>query len=154
MSKKRLIITIVGWLLIFTTLFLLMCSCSPVKRLQRMQQNNPYLFKRYQDTVKIYDTTKLTILPIYADTAVNMNRLFDTVTIYKDHLKIKVWQKTDTLYIEGKTDTLVKTITKEIAVPVIKYITPPPLKKSFPWKWLFVAAIALFAIYGIYLFKK
>ncbi len=73
-----------------------------------MVKNHPWLLTTdtliIKDTIR--DTIRITIPEIRVDTVVKVDQLFDTVTITKDRLKVKVWRVNDKVYINGKCDTV------------------------------------------------
>jgi len=93
-------------------LLLMLISCSPQRRLQRLVVRHPEL--RLTDTVLVADT--LFTAAITADTAIPLTRLIDTVVIACDKLEIKLVKIRDTIHVTGtcKADTIVR----EVRVPV------------------------------------
>lgn len=73
-----------------------------------MVKNHPWLLTTdtliIKDTIR--DTIRITIPEVRVDTVVKVDQLFDTVTITKDRLKVKVWRVNDKVYINGKCDTV------------------------------------------------
>lgn len=73
-----------------------------------MVKNHPWLLTTdtliINDTIR--DTIRITIPEVRVDTVVKVDQLFDTVTITKDRLKVKVWRVNDKVYINGKCDTV------------------------------------------------
>jgi hypothetical protein len=71
-------------------------------------KNHPWLLTTdtliIKDTIR--DTIRITIPEVRVDTVVKVDQLFDTVTITKDRLKVKVWRVNDKVYINGKCDTV------------------------------------------------
>jgi hypothetical protein len=71
-------------------------------------KNHPYLLTTdtliIKDTIR--DTIRITIPEVRVDTVVKVDQLYDTVTIIKDRLKVKVWRVDDKVYINGKCDTV------------------------------------------------
>ena len=57
-----------------------------------------------KDTIR--DTIRITIPEVRVDTVVKVDQLYDTITITKDRLKVKVWRVDDKVYINGKCDTV------------------------------------------------
>lgn len=117
-------------LLIILSLILLY-SCSPSKRLSRLVKNHPELIK--SDTVLVSDTTIINAIRI--DTTFKNVISIDTITIVKDKLIIKYFNRGDSIFIDGevKTDTIIK----EIPVTVNSV---EPMKEVHVTKWYDVAA--------------
>ena len=73
-----------------------------------MVKNHPWLLTTdtliIKDTIR--DTIRITIPEVRVDTVVKVDQLYDTVTITKDRLKVKVWRVDDKVYINGKCDTV------------------------------------------------
>ena len=99
------------------------------------------------DTLRITDTviTKL----VQTDTVFNIHKIRDTLTIFKDKIRVKYFYNTkdSTIYIQGKclSDTIIKTI----SVPFEKYI----FKLDFlpVWlKWLSLVLLCLFVLGFLY----
>jgi hypothetical protein len=71
-------------------------------------KNHPWLLTTdtliIKDTIR--DTIRITIPEVRVDTVVKVDQLYDTVTITKDRLKVKVWRVDDKVYINGKCDTV------------------------------------------------
>jgi len=95
-------------------LLLMLASCSPQRRLERLVEHHPEL--RIADTLLIRDT--IITLPVVADTALSIMRLTDTVTISRDRLEIKLVRLNDTIHIKGKCKA--DTIVRELRIPVEK----------------------------------
>ncbi len=95
-------------------LLLMLSSCSPQRRLERLVAHHPEL--RMADTLLVRDT--IITLPVVADTALSIMRLTDTVTISRDRLEIKLVRINDTIHIKGKCKT--DTIVRELRIPVEK----------------------------------
>lgn len=73
-----------------------------------MVKNHPWLLTTdtliIKDTIR--DTIRITIPEVRVDTVVKVDQLYDTITITKDRLKVKVWRVDDKVYINGKCDTV------------------------------------------------
>jgi hypothetical protein len=131
-------------------LIVVMASCSPIKRFNRLVDKHPYLLTI--DTVYVHDTVSVIVPEVKHDTAFIETELHDTVFIEKERLKIKLWEKHDTIYVEGECegDTIVKTI--EIPVPV-KYYETSKWWHKIPW-WVYLLAIAGTLYYLYKRFRK
>ena len=116
-------------------LFLIcMVGCSPQKRLDRLVEKHPYLFKSRIDTV--VDTVVIITPTVKTDTIFS-SVPGDTVTITKDKLTVKyVKLAGDSVYIEGecKSDTVVK---------VVKLPCEQLVVESNPYKRLFGKTIMI-----------
>jgi len=118
--------------LIFT--LILLASCSPQKRLHRLVKKHPELTQL--DTIKIKDTV---IVPgINIDTVFHSSLLYDTVTITKENLQIKLIEINDTIYLNAdvKADTVI--IERKIPVEKIIYVEPEKWWVRFWWVFLLV----------------
>ena len=127
----------IGWI---------MFSCAPIKRHDRIVRKYPFVHK--QDTIRLVDTVRITIPEVRVDTVTTLERLIDTLVIEKENLKVKIWRipQTDSVYIQGKCDTI--TVEKVLIrkVPVTIYENG----KSWP-KWLALLipmTILAFAFYS------
>lgn len=115
-------------------LLFLVISCTPQRRFNRLVKKYPYLLTAdtlvVKDTVR--DTIRITVPEVSVDTIVNAKDLYDTVTIEKDRVKIKVWRVKDRVYINGKCDTIYieKPIERIVYRKIpIKYYEKNPLYK-------------------------
>jgi len=105
----------------YIIIILLLSSCSPQKRLNRLVKKHPELIK--VDTLSVHDTIHTET--IKADTVFKDTTYFtllrDTITVVNDRLTIRQYHYRDSIFIEGecKGDTLVR----EIRVPY-KYVQP------------------------------
>ena len=114
---------------IFLTLMIL-ASCGPQKRLNRLLDNHPYLAQK--DTVKQMDTVKVTVPGVQSDSSFSITHLEnDTVYIHEKQLKIKTFIHNDTVFISGECDTITKTVIREVKIPYDKFI----YKKNDSWRW-------------------
>lgn len=117
-------------------------SCSPSKRLQKLILRHPELVK--SDTTYISDTT--VINQIRVDTAFKNEISRDTITITKERLTIKYFNRGDTIFWSSKVeaDTIIKLIP-------VKVDTVSPAKETFKIKWyhkvgVFFLCLLAFAI--------
>jgi hypothetical protein len=96
--------------------FLILVSCSPVKRFHRLIERNPELITT--DSITLVDTVQIVIPKVEVDTVVKVENLRDTITIQKEQLTVKVWMKGDEVFIEGECDTVIvdRIITRKIPV--------------------------------------
>jgi hypothetical protein len=95
-------------IILYIILSIGLLSCSPKQRFNRLVKNHPWLLTTdtliIKDTIR--DTIRITIPEVRVDTVVKVDQLYDTVTITKDRLKVKVWRVNDKVYINGKCDTV------------------------------------------------
>ena len=90
----------------------ILVSCSPQKRLNRLIERNPELMT--VDTLR--DTVTVIVPEVKIDTFLTLTNLLDTVYITEDRLKIKTIYKDNKIYIEGKCDTDTVEVIREIPV--------------------------------------
>lgn len=126
--------------IIIGILCLCLYSCSPSKRLRRLIRNHPELLVR--DTIRFTDT--VITQAIRTDTAFLARRLLtDTVTIYKDRLRIQLHQVRDSIFVSAQVAA--DTIVKHHRVPVDRIIY-----KDIPWRlawyWVLVSLVCGVAI--------
>lgn len=149
---------IIFWALVFLLIGMLL-ACSPIKRLERFQKNNPSLFDHKNDTITVKDTIRIVVPGANVDTVVSLSRLKDTLYVNKNQLHVKVIRiKGDSVYISGKCDTVIKTVIREVKVPFSKYNVYQVKRSIFSnWKTkLIILILLIFAgavVYEKY-FKK
>jgi len=127
----------------YLLIILLLASCSPVKRFNRLIEKHPELL--VQDTLLIYDTITLYVPEVRTDTVVTLKELIDTVTLTKDRVTVKTWYvpKEKKVYIQGKCDPIYITKIIERKVPVYYY-------EKYPlWKKLINILLTIFIIFVI-----
>lgn len=93
----------------FLILSLIIISCSPQRRFDRLIKKNPWLLTKdtlfIKDTIR--DTIRINIPEVRVDTVVEYIDLFDTIYLEKEQLKVKVWMdRYNKVYIQGKCDTI------------------------------------------------
>lgn len=93
----------------FLILSLIIISCSPQRRFDRLIKKNPWLLTKdtlfIKDTIR--DTIRINIPEVRVDTVVEYIDLFDTIYLEKEQLKVKVWMdRYNKVYIQGKCDTV------------------------------------------------
>lgn len=115
---------------------LIIFSCSPQRRFDRLIKKHPELLTKDTLYVKdtIHDTIRIKIPEVHVDTVVEYEKLYDTIYLEKDQLKVKVWMDREKkVYIQGKCDTvyIVKPYTKivERKIPIRYYEKTPWYKK-------------------------
>ena len=127
-------------------LILLIASCSPQKRLTRLQQCYPYLF----DTTTTIDTLEIIIPKV--DTFVSTWQVNDTI-IYHDSLKqwtIKEYYFRDTVRIFYKSRPCTTIVQRQVE----KIVNTPDQKKSYNWENILLIVLGIFALaFLIKLFK-
>ncbi len=113
-------------------LSLIIISCTPQRRFDRLIKKNPWLLTkdtiRIKDTIR--DTIRITVPEVKVDTVVEYETLYDTIFLKKDQLKVKVWMDREKkVYIQGKCDTvyIVKPYEKivERKIPIRYYEKTP-----------------------------
>ena len=139
-------------------LLLVIIACTPQRRFDRLVKKYPYLLTNDSIVIKdtIRDTIRITIPDVQVDTIVSIKELYDTVTIEKDRIKVKVWRVKDKVYINGKCDTIY--IEKPIERIVYRKI-PIKIYEKTPWYKTLLNNILgilliLLVIYTIYKFIK
>lgn len=93
----------------FIIILLIIYSCSPQRRFDRLIKRHPWLLTKdtlyVKDTIR--DTIRITIPEVRVDTVVDYKTLFDTVYLKNDRIDVKVWaDKDNKVYIQGKCDTV------------------------------------------------
>jgi hypothetical protein len=113
-------------------LLFVIIACTPQRRFDRLVKKHPYLLTSDTLIVKdtIRDTIRITIPEVEIDTVVDAYKLYDTITLYKDRIKVKVWRVKDKVYISGKCDTIY--IEKPIERVVYRKI-PIKIYEKTPW---------------------
>lgn len=139
-------------------LLLVIIACTPQRRFDRLVKKYPYLLTNDSIVIKdtIRDTIRITIPEVEVDTVVTIKELYDTITIEKDRIKVKVWRVKDKVYINGKCDTIY--IEKPIERIVYRKI-PIKIYEKTPWYKTLLNNILgilliLLVIYTIYKFIK
>ena len=123
-------------------LLLLLVSCTPVKRFNRLIDRHPYLITT--DSTTLHDTVKVEVPQVRVDTLFHTSLLHDTVTIEKERLKVKLWRLNDTIYADAKCDSVIVEKVREVKVPIKYY------KKSNKTNLIIILAalIITLLIYG------
>lgn len=85
---------------------LLICACTPEKKLRRILSRHPELIRT--DTIWQRDTT--IIKEIRADTVFSNSSSRDTIVLQKDRLTIRYYHTRDSVYLQGECagDTIYK----------------------------------------------
>lgn len=122
-------------LISFLLVIIVLISCTPEKRLKRFKNKYPYLF--YSEKVIIRDT--VITKEIQTDTLFSIK--FDTISIEKDNLQIKLIKQDTLIYLQAKVSEDTIYIQKEVEVIKDKLIQQP--KKVNIWIFLFIFSTIL-----------
>jgi hypothetical protein len=127
-------------------LILLLSSCSPQYRLNRLLARHPEL--KIPDTLFIRDSV---IVPqVQADTMFDLKTIRDTVIIQKDRLQVKLSRIHDTLFLTGKCKGDTVYINRKIPVEKIKIVKPDKLDNfisKLPWIVIGLICLILFFLF-------
>jgi len=138
-------------LIIGLTSALLVISCTPQRRLEKLLERHPELTTR--DTIHVSDTL---ITPgVTADTSLLLAHLPDTVFIQKDRLRMELVRLHDTLLVSGSClpDTIIRRL--EIPVEKIKLVKPDKtamLIGKLPW--IMAGLIAVTLALTLFIFRR
>ena len=131
----------------YIIIILLLSSCSPQKRLNRLVKKHPELIK--VDTLSVHDTIHIETIKadtVFKDTTF-LRLLRDTITVVNDRLRINTYHYRDSIFIEG--ECIGDTIIREIRVPY-KYIQPVTKTKTPAYMIIvLVGLIILLILLGI-----
>jgi hypothetical protein len=134
-------------------LLLLLSSCTPQRRLERLLKKHPELTN--VDSVVIRDTIRIIVPKVRIDTVVNIEELWDTIYLEKDQLAVKVWRdRYNKVYIQGQCDTVFVEKIIDRKVPVKIYEETPLWKKVFYWILAIIIAFLAFYIIVNAIFRK
>lgn len=143
------------WLLIGILIALLL-SCSPVKRLNRLHKNHPYLFEAKMDTILHRDTIEVVVPGMRMDTAVHISKLEKAVSIKKNGVTTTLWKNGDTLSVETTAEPKKLNVPYEAKIPYTKYeVEETPF--AFPDLFIKIALFILLIIFIallLYIAKK
>ena len=137
--------------LFYISLIVLLFSCSPQKRLNRLIKKHPELVKIdtivVRDTIR--DTVNITTNLTRVDTIFSFNQVFDTITITKDNLTVRYYHDTvhDKVYISGECDTIWVEVPYE---RIVEYKVPCDnvvVEENIQW-WYWLLLLLLFLIAG------
>lgn len=116
---------------------IVLSSCSPIKRHNRIVKKFPYVHT--VDSVVLIDTVRIKTDAVYSDTVTLIERLKDTVTIQKDNLKVRVYTIKDSVYINGKCDTIFIDKIIERTIPVVHTKANP-----FKYWWIILVLTCIY----------
>ena len=137
----------------FLLLILLLSSCSPQYRLNRLLALHPEL--KIPDTLFIRDSV---IVPqVQVDTILDFKTIRDTVVIQKDRLQIKLSKIHDTLFLPGKCKGDTVYINRKIPVEKIKIVKPDYLDNfisKLPWIVIGLICLVLLFVFIRWLPKR
>lgn len=141
------------WLVIIAALAALcsLGSCTPGERIQRICKKHPEVCKRDTQWITLRDTFMIPAKVI--DTIFKPHTLHDTLILQKDHFTIKYFYNTkdSTVYLAGKTDTIVKVIEKR--VPVTEQINVEA-KEGLRWYfWVLFGVAGTLALIVIWKYR-
>lgn len=124
----------------YLVILLLLASCTPQKRLDRLIRRHPELVR--VDSVKIVDT--VITQEVSVDTMRVMNT-YDTFIVNRDRLTVQVIRHQDSIYVFGKcaADTVV--IERNVPVRVVEASTDEGVLKWVAPVVLVVMMLMLFA---------
>ena len=131
----------------YLCLILILFSCSPIKRHQRLVRKYPFVHT--VDSVKLIDTIRLTTNKVISDTVIHESLLFDTIILTKDNLSIRVLKIRDSIYINGQCDTIFIDKIIERTIPVKYYET-----KNKVNTYLLICLISLALLIVFYVLNK
>ncbi len=127
-------------------LLLLLASCSPQHRLNRLLALHPEL--KTPDTLFIKDSV---IIPqIQVDTILDFKTIRDTVIIQKDRFQVKLSRIHDTLFLTGKCKGDTVYINRKIPVEKIKIVKPDHFDNfisKLPWIVIGLICLILFFVF-------
>ena len=140
-------------------LILLLTSCSPQKRLNRLVKKHPELVSTQVITIRdtIKDTISVVTTRVEHDTIFNFLEVHDTLIIQRDNLKIKYFYDTikQQVYIAGECDTIFLDVPYEV---IVEYEVPCDrllVQEKSDW-WIYILiGIGVFILLFLYKhFKK
>lgn len=123
----------------------LIVGCSPIKRMNRLIDMYPEL--AFVDTIYIQDT--FITESIHVDTHFSQTRLTDTVFIERENIKIRIWEKYDTIYLNADVESDTIIVTKTVTVEKIKYVEKANFLDAINNNWWIWLIIILLIILGI-----
>jgi hypothetical protein len=136
----------------YLLIILLLASCSPTKRFNRLIDKYPYLITT--DSITVHDTIRIVVPEVKVDTVVKVSSLLDTIYLQQDQLTVKVWMKGDDVFIEGKCDTVYidKIIERKIPVRYYQKDTETFVDKARKFiVSFFIIFVLLYILYRIFI---
>jgi hypothetical protein len=145
LNNPNKITTLIILCLFFILSVILLCGCSPEKRLARLVSKHPELISK--DTIYKTDTTFIT--GYEHDTIIKAGVTPDTIVIREKHMTVKYYNDGKNVYIKGKVDTFF--VTKKIPY-IVNSVSVKPLNRKerfVMWvadnlAWLILVAMFLF----------
>lgn len=127
---------------------LILASCSPVKRFHRLIDRHPELLTT--DSITLVDTVRIVVPEVKVDTVVKFQSLYDTITLQKEQLTVKVWMKGDDVFIEGECDDVIidRVITR--TVPIKYFEKEANFLTKFFTGGIGLTILLLFLVYLVY----
>jgi len=125
--------------------FLILASCSPQKRFNRLIKKNPELIET--KVITRIDTVKIHVPKIQHDTFLLDHYLNDTVYIEKERLKVKLWRVSDTIRINAECDSVTLTEYREVKIPVKYYEKTTFWDKIKGYLYFLLILCVIFAAY-------
>lgn len=136
----------------FVMIILMMSSCAPIKRHQRLVKKYPFVHTN--DTVVVRDTVKVFVPKIEFDTVFHKVHMKDTVTIIKDRMKVQFYTVHDSIYLNAECDTVTieKIIEKKVPVKYYEAKNDTPYQKYLIW--ILIGLFILGLLFMLSKFKK
>jgi hypothetical protein len=132
-------------IILLATVVVMICSCSPERRLERLIRHHPELVTT--DTVSLHDT--IITRESKADTALSLAALVPGVIIQNDRLEIGLTKVHDTLYLKGRCrpDTIIRKI--EVPLERIRIINSgTSASHTAKMPWILTLIICLVGVIG------
>lgn len=140
---------IIIWSLVAAIVAMFLFACkTPQKRLDKLVRKNPHLVRI--DTLIFTDSFTVMVPGIRADTAAPMSALRDTIVLRQEYLTVKVYEYRDSIFIEASTDTVYKTVVREISVPYPVIVTnqkPGWFHPEHPWTFPMMIVLGAFGVF-------
>lgn len=149
-KSKRLRIII--WVILLILVVLSLFSCSPAKKLQRLQNNHSYLFDREIDTLHIQDSVSYVIPEIKSSGRIPIGDFPNTPIFFRfDDLKGEIHDNKDgetiTINIEKPSDTVYVPVDIKAPYTKTRAAVKPKEKKNNGDKgffnWMFIVALVV-----------
>ena len=137
--------------LLIISLFLVLCSCSPAKKLERFQKRYPNYLEKVTDTLIFTDTLFDTIPGSTYDTNFHESSLKDTVVIENGIVKTIIYKNYDTIYVSNEVDTIFREIIREIKVPYQAYTVEGKNNNHF---YIIISLLIILAIIILFIVRR